>query len=339
MDESHFLREINTIPWEQPAGNDDYRNALLVFADWLEERGDPRAELIRLREGLLNNPTPEQRQLWEPRMQELIHNGVQPVVATWENSIGMKFCWCPPGKFMMGTPETEANLFESENQGPWLLTENQVLVTLSPGFWLGKYPVTKAEWELAKGTPPEKEVSYEKEGPNYPVRCVEWENVKNYCQVLTEKDHQAQQLPSHWKYQLPTEAQWEYACRAGTTTAFCFGNDISLLGDYAWWGGIQGIGNSESGQFAHPVGQKRSNAWSFHDMHGNVYELCLDLLDRNKGKLSGGINPLETSGPVWMGRGGCGHSSRQYCRSANRQRAFPGNGNMGFRVALVPSGS
>ena len=145
MDEQQFLNEINAIPWEQPSRNDDYRNSLLVFADWLEERGDPRSELIRLREGLLNNPTPEQRQLWEPRMQALIPEGVQPIVATWQNSISMKFCWCPPGKFMMGSPETEVDRHDDEDQ---------VEVTLTQGYWLGKYEVTQAEYEKLTGNNP-----------------------------------------------------------------------------------------------------------------------------------------------------------------------------------------
>ena len=134
MDEQQFLNEINAIPWEQPSRNDDYRNSLLVFADWLEERGDPRSELIRLREGLLNNPTPEQRQLWEPRMQALIPEGVQPIVATWQNSISMKFCWCPPGKFMMGSPETEVD----RHDGKWQIE----------GCGSRRLPISSRECEL-----------------------------------------------------------------------------------------------------------------------------------------------------------------------------------------------
>ena len=247
MDEQQFLNEINSIPWEQPAGNDDYRNALLVFADWLEERGDPRSELIRLREGLLNDPTPEQRQLWEPRMQALIHNGVQPVQATWENSIGMKFCWCPSGKFTMGSPETE----EDRNEN-----ESQIDVTLTKGYWLGKYVVTQSEWERVMGTKPWNDQDYVKDGPNYPATFVGWDDAANYCLKLAAQEQQVGRLPEGWEYRLPTEVQWEYACRAGTTTAFCFGNDTSYRSDYAWWGAGNIGDNTQREKYAHEVGQK-----------------------------------------------------------------------------------
>ena len=276
MDEQHFLNEIKSIPWEQPAGNDDYRNALLVFAGWLEERGDPRSELIRLREGLLNDPTPMQRQLWEPRMQELIHNGVQPIQATWQNSIGMKFCWCPLGKFVMGSPETEED--PDDNQ-------NQVDVTLTQGYWLGKYVVTQSEWERAMGTKPWSGQEYVKDGSHYPATCVDWDDAMAYLQKLSEQSQQAGRLPEGWDYRLPTEAQWEYACRAGTTTAYYFGNDAGQLSEYAWHDQNALKAGEE---FAHVVGEKRANGWGQHDMYGNVWEWCQDWYTK---KLAGGVDP------------------------------------------------
>ena len=326
MDEQQFLNAINAIPWEQPAGNEDYRNALLVFADWLEERGDPRAELIRLREGLLNNPKPEQRKVWEPKMQALIHSSVQPIQATWQNSIGMTFCWCPPGKFMMGSPETEEDR-EVE--------ENQVDVTLTRGFWLGKYVVTQDEWEKVIGTKPWNDQDYVKDGPNYPATYVSWIDAVAYVQKLTEQDQQAGRLPKGWKYRLPTEAQWEYACRAGTTTAYSFGNDAGQLVDYAWYD--QNAWNVEK-RFAHAVGEKRVNGWGQHDMHGNVLEWCQDLYTH---KLVGGIDPKGSqSGTDRVDRGGSWSGIGQYCRSADRGGSYPSlrSSYQGFRVALVPSG-
>ena len=326
MDESHFLREINAIPWEQPAGNDDYRNALLVFADWLEERGDPRAELIRLREGLLNNPTPEQRQLWEPRMQELIHNGVQPVVATWENSFGMKFCWCPPGKFMMGSPESRRERLDDEIE---------VSVTLTHGFWLGKYPVLQREWMQVMGTKPWEMDELGKSGDNIPTVMVTWNDALEFGQKLTAQFPPFHPLPSDWEFTLPTEAQWEYACRAGTGTMFNFGENDDLLEDYGWyeWNTWD---NEEP--YIHEAGQKKSNAWGLFDVHGTVFEWCQDCYAE---KLAGGVNPVgPSSNSVRVLRGGSWDSKHMECRSVCRFSQEPERqfGDVGFRVALVPSG-
>ena len=329
MDDSHLLHEINAIPWEQPAANDDYRNALLVFADWLEERGGPRAELIRLREGLLNDPTPEQRQLWEPRMQELIHECVQPVVATWENSIGMKFCWCPPGKFIMGSPVTEEDRE---------IYEEQVYVKLTQGFWLGKYEVTQGEWERVMGTKPWSGQLFVKDGVSYAASFVNWEEAVEFCKKLTTQERQGGRMQHGWEYGLPTESQWEYACRAGTTTAYSFGNDASQLSDYAWWGGLVGDGNAKDEQYAHEVGRKRANAWGLHDMHGNVWEWCQDWY---ADKLSGGVDPKDAQTDAQRVLcGGCWYLLGRYCRSASRLRYTPDDrySNVGFRIALVPSG-
>ena len=332
MDEQQFISEINSIPWEQPAGNDDYRNVLLVFADWLEERGDPRSELIRLREGLLNDPTPEQRQVWEPRMQELIHNGVQPVQATWENSIGMKFCWCPPGKFTMGSPTMEERRFYNADQ---------VDVTLTQGDWLGKYHVTQGEWKKIIGSHPwdgEGDLDEIQEmynlmvGDNHPLSIVNWDDAVACCKKLTEHELSTDWGQDGWAYCLPTEAQWENGCRAGTKTAYCFGNDASMLPEYAWYNFARGE------WYAHEVGQKRGNAWGLHDMHGNVYEWCQDWYAV---ELLGGSDPMgATTGSLRVCRGGRWSGGVQGCRSANRSWESPdhADGELGFRAALVPTG-
>ena len=356
MDEQQFLNEINAIPWEQPAGNDEYRNALLVFADWLEERGDPRVELIRLRELLLiehiqseekiseERPKWSQsvfntitsmfrkpmvqpgvgRALWEPRMQKLIHQGVQPVVATWENSIGMKFCWCPPGTFLMGNLKNEVDGCE---------IEDQVEVTLTQGFWLRKYEVTQGEWEKVIGTKPWSGKLYSREGATFAASYVSWEDAVAYCQQLTEQERSAGRLPEGWECRLPTEAQWEYSCRAGTTTAYCFGNDVAGLGEYAWYSELTLL---KGENFPHEVGQKRCNAWGLHDMHGNVAEWCQDWLTP---KLAGGTDPTGAttgSGRVLRGRhlldygGTCQSAYRFSSPLGKRLHCF------GVRAAIVP---
>jgi len=325
MNEQQFLDQINAIHWEQPAGNEDYRNTLLVLADWLEERGDPRGELIRLREGLLGAHTPAERKLWEPRMQALIHAGVKPIVATWQNGLGMKFCWCPAGQFMMGSPENEQSRVEDEQQ---------VSVTLTQGFWLGKYPVTQWEWDHVMGTTPWIEQEYVQEGSENPAVYLSWDDAQEYLPRLADSGRLAGQVPSGWEYRLPTEAQWEYACRAGTSTAFYFGNDVSLLDEYGWhfdnaW--------TSGEQFPHPVGQKLGNAWGVHDLHGNVWEWCQDWSGEQP---LGGINPTgPTEGELRILRGGSWSDDGQYCRSAFRYVDEPDYNlnNYGLRLVLVPA--
>ena len=156
-----------------------------------------------------------------------------------------------------------------------------------------------------------------------------------FCEILTKKEQQAGRLPQGFEYRLPTEAEWEYACRAGTTTTYCFGNDATRLSDFAWWGGIAGNGNAKSEQYAHEVGLKKPNAWGLHDMHGNVYEWCADVY---RPKLPGGTDPLVTSdglGAVY--RGGSWDITAAYCRTAYRYWVKPEKQsfNVGFRVALA----
>jgi formylglycine-generating enzyme required for sulfatase activity len=147
---------------------------------------------------------------------------------------------------------------------------------------------------------------------------------------------------------LPTEAQREYACRAGTTTAYSFGDDARNLGDYAWWGGIVGDGNAKTQQYPHRVGQKKPNPWGLYDMHGNVWEFCRDAYAE---KLPGGTDPLVETGAIraydarrgrtWdrVLRGGSWDNDAWGCRSAMRGSYDPVSREfyLGFRVALVPA--
>jgi formylglycine-generating enzyme required for sulfatase activity len=139
-------------------------------------------------------------------------------------------------------------------------------------------------------------------------------------------------LPAGWGYRLPTEAEWEYACRAGTATRFSYGDDpgYALLGDYAWWQG-------NSGNQTHAVGTRRPNPWGLYDMHGNVWEWCLDWY----GGYPGGTvsDPVGAAGGSYrVRRGGGWVNDPRYCRSADRYRLGPGyrRNYLGFRAALVP---
>lgn len=165
-------------------------------------------------------------------------------------------------------------------------------------LWVGKYPVTQAQWKAVTGTNPSRF-----KGDNLPVESVSWDDAKEFCKKLSAMTGQ--------EYRLPTEDEWEYACRAGSTGEYCFGEDASLLKDYAWY-------SANSGDETHPVGQKKPNAWGLYDMHGNVWEWC-DGESTRKG-LRGGS---------WFSNGvNCRSAVRYYVRPVTR------NGYRGFRVVI-----
>jgi len=235
--------------------------------------------------------------------------------------------WIPPGTFTMGSPATEPDRWG--DKGP------QTIVTLSRGFWLGKYEVTQREYLAVMGTNP----SYFTGDLDRPVEQVSWNDATDFCGRLTARERAAGRLPVGYEYRLPTEAQWEYACRAGTTTATAFGNSLSATqanfhGDYPYNGGARGpyLGRTTK------VGSYAPNGWGLHDMHGNVWEWCLD---RWSDALPGGrvTDPKgPDSGSYRVGRGGGWGGLGQFCRSALRSGNGLGNrGNygVGFRAALV----
>jgi formylglycine-generating enzyme required for sulfatase activity len=245
------------------------------------------------------------------------------------NSIGMKLIYCPSGSFMMGSPAGEKDRFAKN--------EAHVSVAINKGFYLGKYSVTQAEFKAVMGTTPWAGKRYVKEGDDYPATYVDWNDAAEFCRKLTARESQAGRLPQGYVYALPTEAQREYACRAGTTTAYSFGDDAGNLGDYAWWGGIgDGDGSAKTEPYAQRVGQKKPNQWGFYDMHGNVCEWCRDAYAE---KLPGGTDPLVETGAIRVIRGGSWGSDARHCRSALRNRYGPGGrmGILGLRAALVPA--
>jgi formylglycine-generating enzyme required for sulfatase activity len=246
-----------------------------------------------------------------------------------DNGLRIKLIWCPPGKFMMGSPKSEVG--RADNEDP-------VEVTLTDGFWLGQTEVTQGQFETVTGTAPWKGKQFAKEGADYVATFVTWEGAMQFCNKLTEQEQKVGRLPGGWEYTLPTEAQWEYGCRAGTTTSYSFGNDATRLGDYAWWGFHDGAKAEPHG---HRVGQKKPNPWGLHDMHGNVFEWCRDVYGE---KLPGGKDPLATAQGLErqrVVRGGAWGSIVGSCRSAARagspsSRLIP---HFGFRVALSPIGN
>ena len=169
-------------------------------------------------------------------------------------------------------------------------------------FYLGRYLVTQEQWKALTGNNPSRF-----NGPKNPVECVSWRE----CQQFLEKLN-ARQGGQVGKFQLPTDAQWEYACRAGSTTRYFFGDDEAAASDYAWY-------NANSGQTTHPVGEKKPNAWGLYDMHGNVDEWCQDWYDAAyyaKSPMDDPIGPA--TGSYRVHRGGCWIADAGACRSAFR---------------------
>jgi formylglycine-generating enzyme required for sulfatase activity len=258
-----------------------------------------------------------------------------------DNCLKLKLVWIPPGKFTMGSPQ-------DDQKHHYMYDESPAQVTLTKGFWLGQHEVTQAEWRRVMQTAPWwhftiKPVRWNgkvvvKEGNDYPATFVSWNDAMKFCEKLTETERRAGRLAADSEYTLPTEAQWEYACRAGTTTRFSYGDNESKLGDYAWWGGGQfGDGNAKSEQYAHLVGQKKPNPWYLYDMHGNVYEWCRDRYEM----LAGGTDPQgPSSGSLRVYKGGSWGSAAGGCRSAFRRGNDPGSPgyDLGFRLAAVASG-
>jgi len=238
---------------------------------------------------------------------------------TLPKEVKLKLVWCPPGKFKMGEETNETNAVD---------------VTLSKGFWLGQTEVTQGQWQGVMQTTPWKGEYYVQEGANYAASWVSWADATDYCRKLTESERAVGRLPADWEYALPSEAQWEYACRAGSTTNYSFGYDPSQLGDYAWFA-MNALDVDQ--KYAHEVGQKRASDWSLHDMHGNVFEWCRDW---HGDKLPGGTDPSgATTGSLRVYRGGSWYHTPGSCRSAERGGNTPDyrRNDLGFRVALVPA--
>ncbi len=201
--------------------------------------------------------------------------------------VEMELVWCPPGRFTMGSPAGEGFFQKGKESGRWD-DERQHEVILTEGFWMAKTEVTQKQWKSVMDDNP----SYHK-GDALPVENVSWDDCVEFCRRVG--------------LALPTEAQWEYACRAGTEGAYAEAGGLDALGWYA--------GNS--GGKTHPVGRKRPNAWGLHDMHGNVWEWCADWYgDYPEGVVT---NPTGVaSGKNRVLRGGSFWSSPRNCRSANR---------------------
>ena len=226
--------------------------------------------------------------------------------------LGIEFVWIPPGRFLMGSPATEPGHEDDERQH---------VVTLRYGFWMGSREITRGQWDALMGTDPSRP-------PNevdMPVTGVSWQDCQEFLAKLNAS--------AGGSFRLPTEAEWEYACRALTTGAYSFDSGAAELGEYGWY-----IGNSD--KKTHPVGLKTPNAWGLYDIYGNVWEWCQDWY----GTYPSGptVDPTgPASGMYHVIRGGAWNSPPEDCRSASRSFFMEGyfldKSVLGFRIVRGPA--
>ena len=241
----------------------------------------------------------------------------------------MRLALVPAGKFRMGSPRHEQGRLPHE--GP------EHTVTITRVFYIARTEVTQAQWRAVMGTEPWKAKPFTKTGDDHAATYVDWESAWAFCRKLSQKTGRT--------FRLPTEAEWEYACRAGTATAYCFGDSEAGLDDHAWYDrNAHDVGR----RYAHPVARKKPNAWGLCDMHGNVWEWCADRFDQNY--YTAAASPLDPTGPTsgemralrggsWYDRAWYGRAVFGPCRSAVRTGADPRFSSWfaGFRVVLVPT--
>jgi uncharacterized protein (TIGR02996 family) len=325
MTEDDFLQAIAADP-----GSAATASTWLVLADWLEENGQTeRAELVRLQHDRGLRPEPD------ARVRELLAAGVAPVVPTLVNSIGMRFVQIPAGTFLMGSPKDE----EGRHGYEWLQHE----VEITQPFWMGAFPVTQQEYERVTGANPShfsKTGSGKKEvkrldTSRFPVESVSSEDAVAFCAQLSSLPDES---ATGRVYRLPTEAEWEYACRAGAGDGAPFHFGWTLCSEQANFHGNHPYGGASEGpnlERTTAVGSFTPNAWGLYDMHGNVGEWCADRHDDYPAEAQ--ADPTgPTVGDVRVLRGGSWSCTAEQCRAAYRLLSYPSSyfGFTGFRVCF-----
>jgi formylglycine-generating enzyme required for sulfatase activity len=304
---------------------------------WTPSESNASGEIVDLVVEVRDNGSPPQsaRQTIRIRVQP------QPLEPRITNSIGMQLALIPAGDFLMGSLPTEKDRGSNEHQ-------HRVYITQP--FYIATTEVTQDQWQTVMNTTPwirteryrgKKRMENVREGSDYPATGISWKDADEFCQRISASESR--------EYRLPTEAEWEYACRAGSTTTYCFGDAVTSLMDYAWY---RANALEVDEKYGHRVGQKRANAFGLFDMHGNVWEWCADwyVEDYYLTPTATTPNPVGPAtgssrvsrGGSWgsyqiYGRGGDGwYDSAQSCRSAFRDSCPPDarSDNRGFRVAL-----
>jgi uncharacterized protein (TIGR02996 family) len=313
------------------------QTAWLVLADWLEEQGEPeRAELSRLALQLRDPTRSPARRGIEERVQALLAAGVAPCHPKLTNAAGLELALIPAGTFWMGSPANEPGRYEDEGR--------RAQVEISHPFYLGVTPVTQEQYERLTGSNPshfraggagEAEV----EGLDtrrLPAEEIPWHAAVAFCAQLSALPEEKE---AGHVYRLPTEAEWEYACRAGTTSMVHSG--AALSSREANFDGNFPIGGATRGPYLGrtcPVGSFPPNAWGLFDLHGNVWEWCADWFDHDYPHRRPRLNPRGPErGDTRVLRGGSWFGYGRNCRSACRYMHPPHNATerFGFRVAMV----
>lgn len=250
-----------------------------------------------------------------PLLSTAVETGSNFTIA-FPGDLSLEMIWIPAGTFTMGSPRGEVGR-SSSREAP------QTEVTLTHGFWIGQTTVTQAVYEAVTGVNPSE---FQAGGTQVPVHNVRLNEALAFADQLTERAGDL--LPEGYRFTVPSEAQWEYAARAGTTTAYSFGDNVDELGEYAWF-------NRTSGGHPHPVGLKKANPWGLYDVHGNIWEWTRSRF----GPLPGGsVENYEgpDEGNRWTFRGGGWFDADTFQRSAWRHGHTRGmrSRHLGFRVAL-----
>jgi len=287
----------------------------LILADYLQDNDDSRAEMIRLTYDLTRSTTLRGRTARESRYRELLAEGVRAPAPVGTNSMGMTFAAVPPGEFLMGSGPRESGRKNDEAQHRVILTKP---------YWIGTHLIDQTAWlELMHENP-----SSVRDDPRLPVDSTNWVECVEFCRRLSERDQRS--------YRLPSEAEWEYACRAGTTTPFHFGRrigptQVNYDGNYSYLRSPKGEYRCRQNR----CGELPANPWGIYDMHGNLWEWVSDNFANFQG-----TEATDPRGPrrgnLRVLRGGCWDAIPGYCRSAIRNDEPPTSRSRyyGCRIAL-----